>query len=155
MLCLALGLLASQTSHADTERDAVLSLMQRAFDAVGSGNPDHMRVIQLAQGTSLSFRPHPDGEPGKLLMRMNTNEALLANDTDAGRALMERWTGEPVVMIRGPIAVVWGEYEFWIDGEFSHCGVDAVNLAKVDGDWKIANWAWTVETDNCPTDPGN
>jgi hypothetical protein len=56
-------------------------------------------------------------------------------------------------MIRGPIAVVWGEYEFWIDGKFSHCGVDSADLVKVDGDWKIANWMWTVERNDCPADP--
>ena len=37
--------------------------MERAFDAVASGNPDDMRAIQLAEGTSISFRPHRDGKP--------------------------------------------------------------------------------------------
>jgi hypothetical protein len=54
------------------------------------------------------------------------------------------------VLIRGPIAVVWGQYEFLIDGEFSHCGVDAADLVKVDGRWKVANFMWTVEKENCP-----
>jgi hypothetical protein len=48
---------------------------------------------------------------------------------------------------------VWGEYEFWIDGAFSHCGVDAVDLVKIDGEWKVANFMWTVEKENCPTGP--
>lgn len=29
-------------------------------------------------------------------------------------------------MIRGPIAVVWGEYEFFVNGQRNHCGVDSV-----------------------------
>jgi len=56
-------------------------------------------------------------------------------------------------MIRGPIAVAWGEYEFLINGTFSHCGVDSIDLVKVDGVWKLANWMWTVEKVGCPTDP--
>jgi hypothetical protein len=44
------------------------------------------------------------------------------------------------VLIRGPIAVVWGEYEFWTDGQFSHCGVDSVDFVKIDGTWKVANF---------------
>jgi hypothetical protein len=55
--------------------------------------------------------------------------------------------------MRGPIAVVWGEYEFWINNAFSHCGVDAINLVKLEGGWKIANWMWTVEEDGCSTGP--
>jgi hypothetical protein len=29
-----------------------------------------------------------------------------------------------------------------------------VTLAKVDGNWMIANWMWTVEKEDCLTDPG-
>ena len=142
---------AGNTVADDGDRAAILALMDKAFLAVGSGDPDDMRAIQLAEGTSISFRQHPDGEPGELLMRMSTNEALLADTTED--KLVERWTGDPIVMIRGPIAVVWGEYEFLINGSFSHCGVDSIDLVKVDGDWQFANWMWTVEKDGCPTDP--
>ena len=137
----------------DVDRDAILALMDQAFYAVGSNNPDDMRAIQLAEGTSISFRQHPTGVPGELLMRMSTNEDLLTNDAGSDDKFVERWTGDPTVIIRGPIAIVWGEYEFWTNGVFSHCGVDAVDLVNIDGDWKIANWMWTVETDGCPTDP--
>jgi len=34
-------------------------------------------------------------------------------------------------------------------GECSHCGVNAVDIVKIDGDWKIANWMRTVEKGNC------
>jgi len=152
ILCLLLPAVA-QASTEDGEREAILDLMEKAFEAVGSGDPDDLRAIQLAEGTSLSFRPDPNGNPGQLEMRMSTNEALLLNDVDDGRKFLERWTAEPTVLIRGPIASVWGEYEFWIDGAFSHCGVDSVALAKVDGEWKIANWLWTVEKEHCPTAP--
>jgi len=142
---------AGNTVADDGDRAAILALVDKAFYAVGSGDPDDMRAIQLAEGMSISFRQHPDGEPGELLMRMSTNEALLADTTED--KLVERWTGDPIVMIRGPIAVVWGEYEFLINGNFSHCGVDSIDLVKVDGDWKFANWMWTVEKNGCPTDP--
>ena len=66
---------------------------------------------------------------------------------------MERWTSDPTVLVHGPIALVWGEYEYWVDGNFSHCGIDAINLVKLEGKWKIANWSWTREKDGCPTDP--
>ena len=150
---LVLMLLAGNVVAQDDDRTDILALMEQAFYAVGSGIPDDARAIQLAEGTSISIRPHPNGNPGELLMRLTTNEALLAEEIDGEHKFMERWTGDPTVMIRGPIAVVWGEYEFWIDGEFSHCGIDAVDLVNVDADWKIANWMWTVEKDNCPTDP--
>ena len=135
------------------DHEHILTLIEKAFDAVSSGNPDDWRAIQLAEGTSISFRPDPNGKAGELQMRMSTNEALLAGDGQDDRTHMERWTSDPTLLIRSPIAVVWGEYEYWIDGAFSHCGIDAIDLVKLDGQWKIVNWMWTVEEDNCPTDP--
>lgn len=148
-------LLAGNANAEDKEREAVLALIDTAFDFVDSGSLDDWRSIQLAEGTTINFRPHPSGTPGELLMRMTSNEIEAASlDEDTGaHEYTEGWTGEPTVMIRGPIAVVWGDYDFWIDGEFSHCGIDSVDLVKFEGDWKIANWMWTVEKDNCPTDP--
>ncbi len=127
--------------------------MEKAFAAVHSNNPDDWRAIQLAEGTSLSFRPDPEGRPEELEMQISNNEGFLADLKPDGHDYMERWTGEPTILVRGPIAVIWGEYEFWIDGEFSHCGVDSVDLVKVEGEWKIANFMWTVEKENCPTAP--
>ncbi|MDH3401616.1 MAG: nuclear transport factor 2 family protein [Chromatiales bacterium] len=149
-----LSMLVSANAYSqDEERQAVLALMQLGFDAVASGDPDDMRAIQLAEGTSLSFRPLKGGAPGELEMRISTNEALAAAGTDDAHTTLERWIGEPTVLIRGPIAVVWGEYEYFIDGVRAHCGVDSADLVKVDGEWKIANWMWTVEPEGCPTGP--
>jgi hypothetical protein len=154
---LALALLATHTdiSHADdAERAAILAVTEKAFAAVKSQNPDDWRAIQLAQGTTLSFRPHPSGEPGKLEMRMANSEEFVSGMKKTELEYAEYWVGEPTVLIRGPIAVVWGEYEFTIDGKLSHCGVDAIDLVKLEGEWKIANIMWTAEKENCPSSQG-
>ena len=63
---MVLALTAGSAAAQDDERTAVLAVMQQAFDAVRSQDPDDWRAIQLAEGTTLSFRPHPDGHPGRL-----------------------------------------------------------------------------------------
>ncbi len=153
LICLVLF---SLSMHADfvkaqtSEREAILEVMDKVFAAVRSSSPVDWRAIQLAEGTSLSFRPHGDEQPGKLEMRISNNEKFIADLAPDGHDYVERWTAAPTVLIRGPIAVVWGEYEFLIDGEFSHCGVDAVDLVKMDGEWKVVNFMWTVEKTDCP-----
>lgn len=137
---------AASAQDQAAERAAILELMDKAFAAVASGDPDDWRAIQLAEGTTLSFRP--DGEGGRS-MRIESNEAAIQQEPTED-VYLERWIGEPTVMIRGPIAVVWGEYEFFINGKRSHCGVDSADVVKVDGEWKIANFMWTVEPDGCP-----
>ena len=155
-LCLTLIMTTSYLNDAIAQPDdrvMILTVMEEAFAAVHSNNPDDWRAIQLVEGTSLSLRPRAGGAPEELEMQMWSNEEFLANLKPDGHDYMERWTGEPTILIRGPIAVIWGEYEFWVDGELSHCGVDAVDLVKIGGEWKIANFMWTVEKEGCTTGP--
>jgi len=58
----------------DSDRAAILAVMEKAFAAVRSRNPVDWRAIQLAEGTTLSFRAFPDGKPDALdLMRISNN----------------------------------------------------------------------------------
>jgi hypothetical protein len=43
------------------------------------------------------------------------------------------------VQIDGNLAHVWTPYEFWLNGNFSHCGANAFTLAKMDDGWKIVH----------------
>lgn len=149
---LALSMSALQVHAGD--REDILAVVEQAFAAVTSQNPDDWRAVQVPQGTTLSFRPHSSGEPGKLEMRMTNNEEFIAGMRKTEQEYSEHWTAEPTVLIRGPIAVVWGAYEFTIDGKFSHCGIDAIDMVKLEEGWKIANFMWTVEKDNCPAATG-
>ena len=56
-------------------------------------------------------------------------------------------TGMQWVLTEGNIASVWTPYDFYINGEFSHCGVDLFYLVKEE-DWKIAHFGYTV-TETC------
>jgi hypothetical protein len=55
----------------------------------------------------------------------------------------------PEVRIDGPVAQVWTFYTFHRGEQFSHCGIDAVQLLKVAEGWKIVSLADTRRTENC------
>ncbi len=50
---------------------------------------------------------------------------------------------------RNGMAVAWVPYEFWIEDEFSHCGIDIFTLFEVEGSWKIMSAAYSVERKQC------
>ncbi|MDQ6829267.1 MAG: nuclear transport factor 2 family protein [Gemmatimonadota bacterium] len=56
----------------------------------------------------------------------------------------------PEVRIADYLATVWAEYDFYIGTAFHHCGVDAFQLAKTAGSWKIFQIADTEKDKNCP-----
>lgn len=53
------------------------------------------------------------------------------------------------VKIDGDLAFAWTPYQFFYNGKFSHCGVDAFGLIKVNGSWKIHYLIDTKRKDNC------
>jgi len=42
-----------------------------------------------------------------------------------------------LVKIDGELAMVWAPYKFYLGEKFSHCGVDAFQLVKINNNWKI------------------
>jgi len=47
------------------------------------------------------------------------------------------------VQLSGRVASVWLPYDLYIDGEWSHCGVDVFTLVKPDTEWRIMSMAWS------------
>ena len=51
----------------------------------------------------------------------------------------------PEARVSGPLAMVWYPYDLYIDGQWSHCGVDVFTLIRTDGRWRIATMSWSAE----------
>src|SRR5512133_2253288 len=47
--------------------------------------------------------------------------------------------------VQDRLAQVWMPYDIYIDGKWSHCGVDAFTLLKIAGAWRVASLFYTVE----------
>ena len=132
----------AQSSTAD--RDAVLNVMQAFFDTMTAKDIDGAREILVPQGRFHALRA--GAEPRSL-----SNEEYLAQLQASKQTMRERiWN--PEVRVHGSIATMWAPYDFWIDGKFSHCGVDAFDLIKTDKGWKIAGGTYTLES-KCPPSP--
>lgn len=41
------------------------------------------------------------------------------------------------ILVDGNMASVWVPYQFYYKGNFSHCGVNSFQLAKINNEWKI------------------
>ncbi|MCR9227510.1 MAG: nuclear transport factor 2 family protein [Flavobacteriaceae bacterium] len=41
------------------------------------------------------------------------------------------------IQVDRTMANAWIGYEFWLNGEFSHCGINSFQLINFDGEWKI------------------
>lgn len=53
------------------------------------------------------------------------------------------------VQINQGLAQVWMDYSFYINDELSHCGVNAMQLVKSNGEWKIIHLMDTRKRKGC------
>lgn len=54
------------------------------------------------------------------------------------------------VRVDGDIAQVWAPYTFYLDKQVRHCGVNAIDLLRDGGGWKVTQLADTRRRDDCP-----
>lgn len=99
---------------------------------------------------------HPDAtlvvvkEDGSVAMRKGVD--FLTSIAKATEPLREGSWDEQV-LIDGPMAQVWGAYDFHVGETFSHCGVNSISLARGATGWQIVGVAYTMRKSNCPARP--
>jgi hypothetical protein len=153
----ALGLLAlpatARAQAPPADEAAILAVIDQFMHAVTSGDNAAMARIRRADTTTTMERPSPAGGMQVVLRPFPAPAATspsTAPTPATGGSQRERYW-DPVVHVRGSLAIVWTPYEFWRDGKTSHCGVDVFEMVKQDGAWKIGNVMYTVEPDACPS----
>jgi hypothetical protein len=149
---------SAQGPQPQTEEPAILAVVDRFMLAVSAADASaaQMSDLRVEGGFTIVERPGQTGSEGTVVTR-RAFVARPATPRAAGSPSMRERYWDPVVHVRGSLAVVWTPYEFWIDGKTSHCGIDVFDMMKEGGVWKIANVMYTVEPAACeslrPKDP--
>jgi len=108
-----------------------------------------------------------DGELARAVLREDGNMFIASEAADGTRKVTRRPMAEfitglkpgaeryeerfynPAIEIDGDVALVWGRYNFYIDGKLHHCGYDHFDLVREAGQWKIANLSYSSRTTGC------
>lgn len=146
MICVAV--LLAVTLAGTPDEQTVLATVQSFFDSMAAKDVEAAREVLVPEGRFFSVRV-VDGEK---VVRSSTNQEYLDGLAKSQGDWLERmW--DPEVRIEADLATVWAPYDFHLDGAFSHCGVDAFNLMRIEGVWKITGGGYTVEREECPPSP--
>lgn len=134
--------------EAQDDREAILSTVQKFFDALAQGDSALGGEAVLVEGQYFRLRDVGDSLDMSRTPHTQFLQSLAANDNN----FLERmW--DPTVLQHGRMAVVWTPYDFHRGGEFSHCGVDVFNLIRTNAGWRIAGIMYTVEPTGCAPSP--
>ena len=147
---LALSAASPLAAQAPDDRAAVIAVVQQLFDAMRTKDTAQMRTLFVPGTRLMGVRPRRDGSG--LQVQETSMEQFARVVAGSQGTFLERMF-EPEVRIDGPLAQVWAPYDFHFNGAFSHCGVDAVQLLRIDGAWKIVALADSFQREGCPSRP--
>jgi hypothetical protein len=133
---------------AQTEEKQIIDVIDRFF--VSMTERDSATAAEILTPDGQYYGTHRNGD--KLEVFRVTHESYLSRLSKRKEEVLERYWN-PTIHVEGPIAQVWAEYDFYINGVFSHCGVDAFSLIQVEGKWKICGVIFNMETEGCPESP--
>jgi putative lumazine-binding protein len=129
----------------EPNRQAVLAPVHRLFDAMRKGDSAGVRAA-FHPRAFLATATVRQGVPS---LEVDTLEAFVrAVGTPHEEVWDERVLSEKVE-IDGPLASVWTEYAFYAGDKFSHCGIDAFQVAQTPDGWRIIALTDTRRREGC------
>ena len=141
-------LLATSLAAATAERDSVIRVIEDFFAAMTARDVDRMRSLMSEDGMIYGYRESADGLK---VLRQTHAEILGSLATGSGKLVERFW--EPRLMLHGRLATVWTPYDFHVDGQFSHCGVNNFSMLRTDTGWIITGVVFSIEVDRCTDSP--
>ncbi|MCK5221607.1 MAG: nuclear transport factor 2 family protein [Candidatus Aminicenantes bacterium] len=126
------------------EKDKILETVNKFLKVLETGDTGLAKEILVIEGSNFSIRE----EGGSYKIKHTNYNELIASLPEMKGRYKEIIT-DPEILVHKNIAVLWAKYKFFIDGKFSHCGVDSFSLIKIEDKWKIASIIYTVEKKGC------
>ncbi len=138
ILLVILTTLPATAQEAAGERARVRAIADAALAAISSEDMIAFTDLMVDEAVTISI-----GErDGKVRYSVRTRAESRERAPQAD--ILERGF-DPEVSISGPVASVWLPYDLYVDGEWSHCGVDTFTMVRTEAGWRILAMAWSVE----------
>lgn len=134
------------SSLAQSESDQVKAVIQSLFEGMKTKNAD---LIEAAFYAEAPMQTVIAGENGSTLGSNAVSDFLnRISSTPADTQLDERIL-DYQIKIDGDLAAAWTPYEFYVNDQFSHCGVNSFQLVKMTEGWKIVYIIDTRRKEGC------
>lgn len=140
-LALALSLAWSGTlmaQRAEGDSVAAIAVADSALAAITRSDFVALTDLMVDQAMTHSIRMRD----GRVVYAARTRAEQRAGAP--GQKIDERGF-QSVALLSGRLAVVWMPYDLYRDGQWSHCGVDAFTMVRLESGWRIATMAWSVD----------
>ena len=136
------GALTLAAAPVSAQKDQVLAAGEALFAAMAS--KDTAALGRLVHPEARFYATEEKGD--SVVVRVRDREHFLNAMAAAKQDLLERmWNAE--VRISGRLATIWTPYDFHLDKQWSHCGIDSFQMLRTSAGWQVLTIAYTVVGD--------
>lgn len=146
LLAVPAGLRGQEISDEEAETQAV-AVIEQLFDAIRAADSAAVRSL-WADGVTQFGSSFTSPSAGPTVAFTSKEDFVTA----IGGAQVGAWDEQIIVrdvMVDDNMVTVVTPYEFYFDGNFSHCGVDVFVIARTGDGWKIVSLVDTRRRAGC------
>ncbi|MBL4605432.1 MAG: nuclear transport factor 2 family protein [Flavobacteriaceae bacterium] len=138
IIILLLLLVSSSVVKAQQEQEdkkAIKKVIETFFDGLHKGDSTIMKKTLHAE---IKIQTTSNNREGKKVLKTEDRQKLLVNiaNKKPTDVYLEKLLSYDI-KVDGNLASVWTPYEFYFNGNFSHCGANSFQLFNNNGNWEI------------------
>ncbi len=141
-----LTVMISMHVQAQTAEDSVKNVINSMFIAMKNGDEVALKNTFSSSAILQTIKKDKDGNITVQSEEITAFADFVGKQTKG--AADERISFE-TIRIDGPLAIVWTPYQFYFNGNFSHCGVNSFQLIRQKEGWKIQYLIDTRRKEGC------
>lgn len=122
-----------------------MAVVDALFAGIAARDAGRIGATLRADATTTAATEKADGTRA---VDHRSREQFLAAFKPGPERFEERFC-DAAVEVDGDIAMVWGRYDFLLDGKLHHCGYDHFDLVRENGAWKIQSITWSSRIKGC------
>ncbi|HAK12434.1 MAG TPA: hypothetical protein DIW54_09685 [Chitinophagaceae bacterium] len=130
----ALVCLFTTAAKAQSATDSVKQVVNQLFTAMKTADA---QLLQACFADSAVLQTIATNKEGKTIVRNESVAAFAASISKAPVGALDERIEFDMVKTDAALAIVWTPYQFYLNGNFSHCGVNSFQLVRFNGQWKI------------------
>lgn len=129
------GLNAQGPNPMNEDQLAVKEVVETFFDGF---HKQDSTIMSSVVADHVVLQTTARNKEGKTLFRTEEFSKMISSITSIPDSIQfeEKLTSFSIQVDR-TMANAWVGYEFWLNNQFSHCGINSFQLINFDGEWKI------------------
>ncbi|MEQ6124426.1 nuclear transport factor 2 family protein [Pseudotenacibaculum sp. MALMAid0570] len=123
------------SAQQETEEKAIKNVIETFFDGLHKGDST---IMKRTLHKEIKIQTTHTNRKGEKILKGQTRENLLIGvSRKPANVTYEEKLLSYDIKVDGNLASVWTPYEFYVNGNFSHCGANSFQLFNNNGTWEI------------------